>query len=59
MVEPDSPEALAAAITRLAADPPLRLQLATAAQLQLREYSWEARAGNIMQFIAGGGLLDG
>jgi glycosyltransferase involved in cell wall biosynthesis len=44
LVRPGDPEALAAAIRRLAADPALRQRLGEAAHAAVAEYSWERRA---------------
>jgi glycosyltransferase involved in cell wall biosynthesis len=44
LVEPGSPDAIAAAIRRLAADGVLRARLGAAAQAAVEEYSWSRRA---------------
>lgn len=54
MPPPDDPVALAHAVRRLAADPGLRLQLAQAAQQQLRTFTWENRAASILAFLRAG-----
>lgn len=51
MPAPGDPVALAAAVRTLAGDPALRLALASAAQDQLRAYTWENRAGCILEFL--------
>ena len=42
LVAPGDPEALAAAITRLVTDEPLRLRLGAAARERARDFSWQA-----------------
>jgi glycosyltransferase involved in cell wall biosynthesis len=44
LVEPGHPEAIAAAIRRLAADPALRARLGAAARAAVGEYGWNRRA---------------
>lgn len=54
MPKPDDPVELAGAIRRLAADNALRLQLTRAAQLRLRNHTWENRAARILDFLDAG-----
>lgn len=51
LVPPDDPEALAAAIRRLRADPPLANRLASQAARDVRAYSWDARGKSILEFL--------
>jgi glycosyltransferase involved in cell wall biosynthesis len=53
MPPPDDAEAFAQAVSRLAQDADLRERLACAAQERLRGYTWESRAQQILEFLAG------
>ena len=51
MTEPGDPNALAAAMRALAADPALRLRIAMAAQARLQGFTWEHRARAVVRFL--------
>lgn len=51
LVEPESPEALAAAITRLFADEPLRRRLAQALALRAPQHTFDARAQRLVGWM--------
>lgn len=54
----DDPDAWAAALQRLAADPGLRQRLADRAQQDARQYTWEARARKILaESLSAGGKI--
>jgi glycosyltransferase involved in cell wall biosynthesis len=52
LVEPGSPDAIAAGLRRLAGDPPLRERLARAARAGVAEYSWDRRAERLESLFA-------
>lgn len=53
LIPPDDVDALAAAISRLQADPALRMRLGDAARARVyAHYTWDARARRILAFIA-------
>lgn len=54
LVEPDSPEALLAALDRLSADPELGVRLAAAARQDVAPFSWMQRARRILGRFANG-----
>lgn len=51
LVKPDEPAALAAGIKQLLADKVLGRRLAAVAQSEAQQYTWEARAVRILEFI--------
>ena len=51
LVAPDDPSALAAAVTRLLADPALAARLAQAARLEVESRTWTRRAAAIREFL--------
>jgi glycosyltransferase involved in cell wall biosynthesis len=52
LVPPSDPDALGAALARLHADPALRARLGDSARrLAFERYTWDARAGAILEFI--------
>jgi len=53
MVPPDSPRELAKAIDRLLEDAELRAKLSRLALERVKEFTWKARARQIIQFIGG------
>jgi glycosyltransferase involved in cell wall biosynthesis len=52
IVPPDDPEAMAAALARLAADPPLAGRLAARAFTDVEAYSWRRRAERVAALLA-------
>jgi glycosyltransferase involved in cell wall biosynthesis len=51
LVPPENDDALADALCRLYDDPALRERLGDAAKQESTQYSWQARAEHILQFI--------
>ncbi len=58
LVEPDDPQALAAGVARLISSPDLAAQMAERARRETERYTWSARAGAILEFLAGGVASD-
>ncbi|HEY4504876.1 MAG TPA: glycosyltransferase family 4 protein [Candidatus Paceibacterota bacterium] len=53
LVKPDDPQALAAAITRLLADPSGSQRLVSSALQSVQSYTWDKRAERVLGFIRG------
>jgi glycosyltransferase involved in cell wall biosynthesis len=51
LVEPDSPDALAAGIRTLLDDPTLAARIACKARSEVEQYTWERRAERILEFL--------
>jgi glycosyltransferase involved in cell wall biosynthesis len=51
LVEPDSPDALAAGIRRILDDPAFAARIACAARSDVMQYTWERRAERILEFL--------
>jgi glycosyltransferase involved in cell wall biosynthesis len=51
LVRPDDPEAFAAAVRRLLADPALAARLGRQARADVEGYSWDARAHALLKFL--------
>jgi len=54
LARPDDPDAFAAAVRRILAEPSLAARLGAQAQADVHRYSWDARAESLLAFLGGG-----
>ena len=58
LARPDDPDAFAAAVRRMLADPVLAGRLGRQARADVRRYSWEARAEALLGFLDAPAVVD-